>query len=550
MHAIHRGRALGMAAGSLAVWMALSGCGRSHDESPGSSSSAATTAGPAATKDVDAITWNLPGGEPATLDPAKTYGGSDLLVVANICDSLLTLTPEGGVEPGLASSIDRPDDTTYVVHLRSTARFFDGAPVAADDVVFSLDRVRDPNSRSYWGFFAQHVENIVATDAMTVTISLSQPDAIFYQMLATPMAQIVQRAFVTEGGDEYGSPGGGVMCSGAYELASWVQGDRIVLKANEAWWNRDANPQHVKQVTFTFVTEDATITQALLNDDIDGSFNVPHTTLAQLQDADNGSVYMGPSTQQLVLVPTDLTGDSPLASRDLREALAASIDYDGILSSTLAGTAEPLRAIVPPGTWGTAREQYEAAYEELSVPAQDLERAKELIQASGVSDPTIRLAVPAAIPEYVSLGEAIQSNAEQAGFDVVLVPMPDADFFALYGSADARSKIDVFLSDYYADIPDPTELYMQIGIPGGAADFGGYDNPQVASQLSQARATSDDTQRAELTIEAQATITEDLVWLPLGYPKNTLFLNSRLGGATAAFPYMMYAPWLAPIGGV
>jgi peptide/nickel transport system substrate-binding protein len=549
MHAILKG-GLAVTTG-FAVSVALAGCGRSHDDGPSTSSTSSTapTAAQVATKDVAAITWNLPGGEPATLDPAKTYGGSDLIVVANICDSLLTLTPDGGVEPGLASSVDRPDDTTYVVHLRP-ATFFDGQPVTADDVVFSLDRVRDPKSGSYWGFFAQNVSNVVATDEKTVTISMSQPDAIFYQMLATPMAEIVEKAFVVQAGDKFGGPDGGVMCSGAYKLDRWVTGDKIVLEANDSWWNSDPTLQHAKQVTFTFLTDDATVTQALLNDDIDGSYLVPHSTLDQLENSGIGTVYTGPSTQQLVLIPTDLTGDSPLANRDLREALAASIDYRGILSTTLAGTAEPLGAIVPPGTWGSARGQYDAAYQKLPLPVQNLDHARTLIEESGVSDPTITLAVPASVPEAVSIGEAIQSSAEQAGFTVTLKPMPGADFSALFGSANARSKVDVFLSDYYADIPDPTELYMQIGVPGGAADFGGYDNRQVASELTQARATSDDAQRAALTIKAQDAITHDLVWLPLAYPQQMLFMNNKLGGATAAFPYVVYAPWLASIGGV
>jgi peptide/nickel transport system substrate-binding protein len=549
MHAILKG-ALAVTTG-FAVSVALAGCGRTHDDSRSTSSTSSTApyAAPLATKDVAAITWNLPGGEPATLDPAKTYGGSDLIVVANICDSLLTLTPDGGVEPGLASSVDRPDATTYVVHLRP-ATFFDGQPVTADDVVFSLDRVRDPKSGSYWGFFAQNVSNVVATDEQTVTISMSRPDAIFYQMLATPMAEIVEKAFVVQAGDKFGGPDGGVMCSGAYKLDSWVTGDKIVLEANDSWWNSDPTLQHAKQVTFTFLTDDSTVTQALLNDDIDGSFLVPHSTLDQLENSGIGAVYIGPSTQQLVLIPTDLTGDSPLANRDLREALAASIDYRGILSTTLAGTAEPLRAIVPPGTWGSARDQYDAAYQKLPLPVQNLDLARTLIEQSGVSDPTITLAVPASVPEAVSIGEAIQSSAKQAGFTVILKPMPGADFSALFGSANARSKVDVFLSDYYADIPDPTELYMQIGVPGGAADFGGYDNRQVASELTQARATSDDAERAALTIKAQDAITHDLVWLPLAYPQQMLFMNNKLGGATAAFPYVVYAPWLASIGGV
>lgn len=549
-----RPRVLAAAALAGVLVVGLSSCaGKPRDPDP--ESKAATPdiamAAPAATKDVETLTWNLPGGEPTTLDPVKIFGGSDILVDANLCESLLTLTPEGESVPGLASSIDRPDDTTFVVNLRQGVTFSDGNPMTAQDVVFSLDRVRDPEAGSYWGQFASRVTSVKATDDQTVTITLDEPDAVFYRMLATPMAQIVQQDYVEKAADKYGSPSGGVMCTGPYTLDEWQPGTSIVLKANPTWWNAQTQQLRTQSATFTFLTEDSTVTSALLNDDIDGSFSIPRTTLDRLLSAPNGKVYLGPSTAQLVLIPTQLSADSTstLANPKLREAFAKSIDYAGLISSTLKQAGEPLRAAMPPGGWGTAESTYAGAYDELADPAQDLDAAKALVEESGVSKPKVTLAVPASIPEYVSQAEVIQSNASQAGFDVTLKPLPAADFNALFASPQARSKVDVFLADWYADVPEPLQLYLQFGTPGGVSDFGGYDNPETATLLNQARSTMDDEARAELTVQAQKILTDDLVWIPLAYPLNTLFLNDRLGGATSAFPFVMYSPWLATIGG-
>jgi peptide/nickel transport system substrate-binding protein len=528
----------------------VAGCTSAHMPTPGASSSLSLpSAAPAATKKVELLRWNLPGGEPSTLDPVKIYNGSDLLVEANLCESLLTLKADGGVQPGLATSIDRPNDTTYVVHLRAGVTFGDGKPMTAADVVFSLDRIRDPQAGSYWGFFARNVRTIAADDASTVTITMTKPDAIYYQMLATPMAQVVEKAFVRTAGAGYGSPKGGVMCTGPYTVQDWSPGNKLVLKENDTWWGRAANPQHAQSVQFSFLTDDSTATEALLNGDIDGSFNIPETTIDKLLGAHNGAVYIGPSTAQLVLIPTKLSGGSSLSNTKVREAFAKSIDYAGLLSTILNHVSQSLRAAMPPGGWGTARATYEAAWNALPKPAQDVTGAKALLKDSGVTHPTITLAVPADSPEYVTIGEVIKSNAEQAGFTVTLKPLPGADFGALFSNPAARGKVDVFLADYYADIPDPTELYTQFGIPGGAADFGGYHNPEVAAQLTQAVGTVDDQERAKLTASAQATLTKDLVWIPLAYPLQTLFLSNKLGGANAAFPSVMYSPWLPAIGG-
>lgn len=532
----------------VALSTLLTSCGRSQD----SNRDAAIqfqSASPAASVPVSSLKWNLPGGEPRSLDPVQMYSGSDLQVAANVCESLLTLQPDGELQPGLASSIDRPDDTTYVVHLRESVAFSDGKPMTAADVVFSLDRVRDPNSGAYWGFFAEHVESVTATDPSTVVIRMTQSDVGFYEMLATPLAQIVQKDFVEAAGDQYGSPAGGVMCTGPYIVSKWTPGSNIVLTANDNWWKRSESPQMSSGVTFTFLTSDSTVTSALLNGDIDGSFDIPNTTLDRLAAASNGTVYMSPSTRQLVLVPTGLSASGALSNPSLRDAFAKSVDYAGILGTILNHVGQPLRAAMPPGGWGYAQDTYRTAYENLPVPTQDLAGARSLVRESAVTDPAVTLAVPADIPEYVKLGEAIQSGAQQAGFRVTLKSLPGADFNALFSDPDARAKVDVFLADYYADVPDPTMLYMQFGIPGGAADFGGYDNSEVADLLKQARTATDRDQRADLTVKAQEILTKDNVWMPLAYPQLTLFLNNSLGGATAAFPSIMYSPWLPSIGG-
>lgn len=531
-----------------ALVLAAAACGKSPSSTPSVPSSAPHSA-PAATKNVGLLTWNLPGGEPRTLDPVKILSGGDLEVESNLCESLLTLTPSGGDKPGLATSVDRPNDTTYVAHLRHGVTFSDGKPMTASDVVFSLNRVRDPKLASFWASFASAVTSISATNSDTVTIKLSKPDALYYQMLATPMGQVVEQSYVQSAGSKYGSAAGGVRCTGPYTLQSWNSGTDIVLKANDKWWGRTATPQRAASVKFTFLTDDATITSALLNGDIDGEFDIPTTTVTKLQASPSGAVYFGPSTSQLVLAPTKLAGGSPLSNPTVRQAFADSIDYKGILASIMSGLGQPLRAAAPPGSWGYAQSVYQSAYDKLPEPTQNLERAKQLLAQSGEKNPTVTLAVPSDIPEYITIGTAIQSNAAQAGFKVNLKPLPSADFYALYSDPKARAGIDLFLNDYYADVPDPLELYVQFGNPGGAADFGGYKNQQVITLLTQAQQTIDDTKRAELTVQAQAILTKDLVWIPIAYPAWSLYLNKRFGGAVAAFPYVLYAPWLPSIGG-
>lgn len=536
----------------LASATLLAGCaGKPRDSSSRAGELDLPSAAEPATTDVDSITWNLSGGEPATLDPGKAFSSSDLQVGANVCESLMAMTETGEIQPGLASSIDQPSETEYIVHLRENVTFSDGTPMTSDDVVFSLNRIRDPDAGSYWGYFAERVESVSAVDPSTVSIVLSQPDAVFYRMLVTPLGQVVQKAFVEKAGAAYGTPDGGVMCTGPYTLASWNPGESITLEANDKWWNSDQRPLRTKSAVFTFLTDDATISSALLNGDIDGTTEISSTILPQLLNAPNGEVYAGPSTKQFVMIPTDLSPESASALADplIRQALAKSIDYQGLLSTVFAGLSRPIRTIVPPGAWGYSKDVYQAAYDEYTDPVRDIDAAKALLAEAGEPNPKIVLAVPADFPQYVTIGESIQSNAKEAGIEIDLRSLPSAEANALYSDPAARSAVDAFLTDYFSDIPDPTELYMQIGALDGASNFNGYDNAQVADLLEQARGAADDNARAKLTVEAQAIITEDLAWIPIAYPLQTAFLNNRLGGMTASFPAALYSPWLSFIGG-
>lgn len=542
-------RASSITAAALATALVLTGCA-SKPHGPAGEGLTLETNVPAATKTVELVTWNLSGGEPTTLDPIQAFSGSDLQVGANLCESLLTMNEAGEIEPALASSIDQPSDTEYVVHLRPGVTFSDGTAMTADDVVFSFTRMLDPESGSYWAYFAERVASVTALDDATVRIEMSHPDAVFTRMLTTPVAQVVQQAFAEQAGADFGAPDTGVMCTGPYKVAKWNQGDSLVLETNDHWWNIAEQPLLTKSVKFTFLTDDATITSALLNGDIDGNMNLSSSSLPQLTKTDRGKVYAGPSTMQFALIPTNLSSDSESALADplVRQALAKSIDYPGLLSSVWAGLSEPLRTIVPPGAWGYSQQIFQDGYDEFSDPVRDVEGAKALLAQAGTPNPKVVLAIPADVPMYVTIGESIQSNAKEAGFDFELRALAGAEATALYSDQGARDQVDAFLTDFFSDIPEPLQLYMQVGMPEGAANYNLYDNEEVTSLIEQARGTIDDDTRAKLTVQAQTIMTKDLVWVPIAYPLQSVFLSDKLGGMTTSAAVSLHTPWLAKLG--
>ncbi len=81
--------------------------------------------------------------EPSALDPHFSRTGNNQNIAAQIFDRLITPDPNLQVTPALAESWQNVDPTTWRIKLRSGVTFQDGSPLTAEDVIFSLNRVKD-----------------------------------------------------------------------------------------------------------------------------------------------------------------------------------------------------------------------------------------------------------------------------------------------------------------------------------------------------------------------------------------------------------------------
>jgi peptide/nickel transport system substrate-binding protein len=140
------------------------------------------------------------------------------------------------LEPGLAESWEvSPDGLTYTLKLRE-AKFSDGSDLTAEDVVFSLTRIRDDEG-SLWADPFKVMDTVEATDPKTVTIKLKQPTAPFLATLAFPIASVLsKKGFETLGPEKYAETPIG---SGAFAITEWRRGDRVILAKNPHFWEAD-----------------------------------------------------------------------------------------------------------------------------------------------------------------------------------------------------------------------------------------------------------------------------------------------------------------------
>jgi peptide/nickel transport system substrate-binding protein len=497
---------------------------------------------PAATSSVDSVTWALYR-EANTLDPIYAFDYPENTVVTSMCESLLLQEPDGALAPGLAT-LTRPDDLTMVFTLRPDVTFWDGTPVTADDVVFSLQRQSDPALGGFYGAAFGNVASIEATGPAEVTIALTAPDFWLEGELSSMPGIVLSKAFTEAAGAAYGTPEGGVMCTGAYVFESWATGDRITVTANPDYWN---GAPKVGTLEFIGVPDAATQTSGLLSGDLDGVYTGPIGSLDQLQSDSSLTVTEGPSFASAALIVSSLTG--VLGDVNVRQALSMAIDRQGLVDTVYGGTGQAARAIANPGSWGYAPEVFAQGWDALPEVTRDIDAGRALVEEAGAAGETLVLATTNEIESIATTANVVKAAAEDIGLEVELRPVSAANYINLFIDPSAREGVDGFITVNYPDFADPAALYATFVLPDGSQNYNGYDNPEVTSLMNEARATADPDARAELVVQAQAIIMEELPWIGLVVPNTVLITSADLTGAPSSFVYMN-APWAATLGGV
>ena len=553
------GKALTVAA-VAAVLAVTAGCGKSADEvnapaTTGSSTTPGATTGGTQATDQQSITSPAPAGdvtdplvwgvyrETNSLDPIFAFDYPENTVLFNMCEAILEQQPDGSIADGLGA-IASPDSTTFVITLKDGVTFWDGKPVTADDVVFSLGRARDAKLGGFYPQVFARVKDIKATGPAEVSITMTEPDYWFRSELSGPAGVVLEKAFVESAGEKFGTVDGGTMCTGPFKLDSWKTGEGVTVVKNDAYWD-PVKAGHVAKVTFKGYSDDAALTSAFLTGELDGYYPLQLTTLDQLKTSPEVKVYQGPSAASDAMIISSYAG--VLGDLRVRKALSMAIDRQPLIDALYKSAAKLPRALSGAGTWGYAPGVFQAAWDALPDPVVDLEGAKALIKEAGAEGKTLRLGTSSELLPLNTEAQAVQSAAESIGLKASLESTSAANYINFFIDPEARKKVDGFFTINYGDYADPAALLSTLVLAGGSQNFGGYDNAEVTKEMVAARGEADDTKRAEHVVAAQKLITEDVAWIPMAIPDTVLVMNKAITGAPTSFVYM-FGPWLSSLG--
>jgi len=438
-----------------------------------------------------------------TLDPAREFEFAAAFIDLNVYDTLITQKGPDDLNtfvPVLAKEWKiSPDGKEYTFTLRDDVKFASGNPLTADDVKFSLMRLK--NIKGNPGWMMDPLKGVQVVDKNTVKTILTDPFGDWLAVLSGPNSGIVDSKLVTEKG---GNAAEGAdqadkaeewlnqnsAGSGPFILKGWQKNNVITLERNPTHFQ--GQPKLTK-VEVRDVPSPATQKLQVEAGDVDVALSLTPDLVDTLKGNPNVKVVLGQSLDNLYMgLTTDPAINPNLAKKEVRQAIRAAVDYDGVLALT-NGQAVRGPAVYSIGVLGLTQ----ADADRLN-PKYDIEKAKQLLGQAGLSGgfsfPLEYGTGPSPVGvTYESIAQKVQADLKKVNIDVQLVPEEFSVMLTKYRAKDRTAVISYNQPDYLG----PSDWAGQMILHTWAPRLH-YDSKQAQDLTKQADAEVDAQKRAGL----------------------------------------------------
>lgn len=452
--------------------------------------------------------------DPASLDPHEQLSGATLQLSHLVLDPLVRFRQDLTLEPRLAERWEQLDDRTTRFHLRDDVKFHSGRRMTADDVVWTIDRLKkSPDFKALFEPF----EGAKAIDDHTVDLVTKGPYPLVLN-LATYIFPM-DREFYS-GTDQRGQPKDAVIKHGSsfasanmsgtgpFIVAAREQGIRLEFERFADYWDKDS-PGNVDEIVFTPIKEPATRVAALLAGDVDFIGPVPPTDLNRIRAASCCRLVTMPSVRVLTFQLNQNRVEAFKDSR-VRKAMSYAINREAIAKKIMRGQATAAGQLSPPGY---------AGHDPELVPPYDLDKAKALMKEAGYAD-GFSVTMIAPNNRYVGdarIAETVAAMLAKINIKVDLQTMPKAQYWQRFDARDG----DMLMIGWQSDTQDSANFYEFLAMTPDAAtgygqyNAGKYSNPEVDRLTLETQTMTDKAARAKVLKDIERILYEDAALLPL-----------------------------------
>ncbi|HYC03288.1 MAG TPA: peptide ABC transporter substrate-binding protein [Azospirillaceae bacterium] len=480
-------------------------------------------------------------GEPGTLDPQKVGLQLELQLMSDLSEPLLAVEPDGRLVPALAQRWEvSADGLSYIFHLRPGARWSDGKPLTAADLVFSWRRLVDPRTAASYAYALKPVRNaaaitagtmppdaldVTALDEATLRVVLERPAAQFPAMVAQASTAPV-RADTLADGVLPKLPGRHVS-NGAYRLAELSPQSHLTLERNPHHPGR-TGPE---RVTYRIVESQETQLKLFRAGEVGMTDRAPTGKLDWIAANLPGALREAPlySTHFLHF---NMRREPWASNRALRAALDMALDRETLGARIARG--RPALTIVPPaGPLGYVPAR--PTWADLPRAEREAEARRLLVEAGygpGKPPPVVPVLFPSTEDDR-RLVVAVAAMWEQVlGVKSELVGQERRTAVA---AALEGTYPGVVLLAWTGDYPDPYTFLEVFRRDAGRQNVSGFRDAGYDAALDRANAILDQAERARALAAAEATLRDASAMLPLYHMSHRLLVAPDLTGWRPGF---------------
>ncbi|MGI8416943.1 MAG: ABC transporter substrate-binding protein [Nakamurella sp.] len=447
-------------------------------------------------------------------------------------DPLVMVDPKTlGPKAHLATSWDvSKDRKTYTFHLDPKAKFWDGTPLTAKDVEFTVMSIlaKDYTGpfQSYWSRLAgsgaviagsaTSLPGLKVVDDQTITMTLSEPYAGFLTVIARnlkplPSHLLKDKGPLTTSSDYSHNPVG----SGPFKFKSWVPGSSFEVEANADYWGEKAC---MGGITQTVIPDMNTLSQGVTSGQFDATIVAPQSSLHELRQNADLAVHLVDSTAGEAWY-LNLRKAPWKDNLKLRQAMARAVDF-----ITFQKKFMYIDDPVPATFYEYASWAYDKA---AAVPTYDPDKAKALLAEAGYPGGkglTFEIITNAGNQYREQEQVYIQAALAELGVKVTVKSYEWATFIGEV----KKGTFDTAVLSTTTAIPDPTAMDTAL-VTDGPTNYSGYANADLDKMLATAGAELDQTKRKAIYTDVQKLLVAELPYIPTAWYPNSLVINKKYG---------------------
>ncbi len=463
--------------------------------------------------------------EPQNFNPLMPTIESQRGLHMAIYDDLWRIDPKGNYVANLATEIPTQanggiskDGTLFTVKLRKDAKWHNGQPFSAKDVVFTWQTLMNPKVSAFSTVGFDQIDSMWAVDDFTVKFKMKQT----YSPILVALSDlfIVPEHILGKSGDinkdEFNTkrPIG----TGAFRFGEWVAGDHVTLEANKAY--HGPGP-YLDRLIFKYIPDLTVLFTQFKTGEIDitGIQGIPVDLYPEAKNLPNINLFVTPGTTYDCIAPNFLL---PLfQDKRVRQALYYGMDRRPIVEKIFLGLVPEAESYVPPQSW--AYNPKIKGYHKY-----DPEKAKNLLEAAGwkVGPDAIRVkdgkrlsfenACTAGNKQREQIQQLLQQQWRQIGVEMKINNKPAA---VLFGDFYRLSKFETIINGIGmgADPEHSFRLHSKyIPAKGGMGRNSiAYENREVDALLEAGVREMDREKRKKIYYKLQEVLADDLPYLPI-----------------------------------